>query len=99
MPVQLDDFFKKLFVVDPKKRINFSTITQHPLFAKYTEEFKENTIFYHKLEKNEEYKKDEVDPTDDYGLEQETIPEDESRSLLLKKNILSASEKALEREL
>ena len=28
----VEDFFKKIFVVDSKKRITFSNIVKHPLF-------------------------------------------------------------------
>jgi serine/threonine protein kinase len=31
----LEDFFRKLFVVDPKKRLTFTTIVHHPLFFEY----------------------------------------------------------------
>lgn len=29
----VEDFFKKIFVVDSKKRITFANIIKHPLFA------------------------------------------------------------------
>lgn len=57
---ELEDFFKRIFVVDSKKRMTFSNIVKHPLFAEYENEFKDNIVFYKKLEKVEEYKKDEV---------------------------------------
>lgn len=59
--MELEDFFKRIFVVDSKKRMTFSNIIKHPLFADYENEFKENIVFYNKLEKNEEYFKDEPD--------------------------------------
>lgn len=57
---ELEDFFKRIFVIDSKKRMTFSNIAKHPLFCDYENEFKDNIVFYNKLEKNEEYKKDEV---------------------------------------
>jgi hypothetical protein len=59
-PAELEDFFKRIFVIDSKKRMTFSNIAKHPLFCDYENEFKDNIVFYNKLEKNEEYKKDEV---------------------------------------
>ena len=35
MPVELDDFFKKIFIVDSKKRMTFSQILKHPLLKDY----------------------------------------------------------------
>lgn len=35
----VEDFFKKIFVVDSKKRITFANIIRHPLFADYAKEF------------------------------------------------------------
>jgi hypothetical protein len=29
---ELEDFFKRIFVVDSKKRMTFSNIVKHPLF-------------------------------------------------------------------
>ena len=55
---ELEDFFRRIFVVDSKKRMTFSNIVKHPLFNEYESEFKENIVFYNKLEKNEEYYKD-----------------------------------------
>lgn len=49
----LEDFFKRIFVVDSKKRMTFSSIIKHPLFIDYENEFKENIVFYDKIEKNE----------------------------------------------
>lgn len=54
----VEDFFKKIFIVDSKKRITFSNIVKHPLFQSYSHEFEDNVNFYNKLEKNEEYVKD-----------------------------------------
>jgi hypothetical protein len=48
--------------------MTFSAIIKHPLFKDYEHEFKENANFYRKLEKNEEFVKDEIDLEDDYGL-------------------------------
>lgn len=31
----LEDFFKKIFVVDSKKRLTFSNMVKHPLFQEY----------------------------------------------------------------
>jgi hypothetical protein len=35
LPVDMDDFFKKIFVVDSKKRMTFSAILKHPLLKAY----------------------------------------------------------------
>jgi hypothetical protein len=95
---ELEDFFKRIFVVDSKKRMTFSNIVKHALFADYEGEFKENVAFYNKLEKAEEYKKD--DPVgEEYGFDSEMEPEDESRTHLLKKKAISPQSKHLEREL
>ena len=32
---ELEDFFKRIFVVDSKKRMTFSNIVKHPLFSEY----------------------------------------------------------------
>jgi hypothetical protein len=32
MGEDVEDFFKKIFVVDPKKRMSFANILRHPLF-------------------------------------------------------------------
>lgn len=32
---ELEDFFKRIFVVDSKKRMTFSNIIKHPLFIDY----------------------------------------------------------------
>ena len=55
----MEDFFKRIFVIDPKKRMKASEIIRHPLFEKYENEFKENINFYTKFEKNEELNKDD----------------------------------------
>ena len=39
IPEAVEDFFKKIFVVDSKKRITFSSIVKHPLFEPYSHEF------------------------------------------------------------
>lgn len=44
-----EDFFKKIFVIDTKKRMTFANIAKHPLFADYAKEFEANTEFYDKL--------------------------------------------------
>lgn len=31
----IEDFFKKIFVVDAKKRMTFANIAKHPLFIDY----------------------------------------------------------------
>ena len=49
MNEEVEDFFKKIFVMDSKKRITFSNIVRHPLFEPYAHEFEENAMFYHKL--------------------------------------------------
>jgi len=36
---EVEDFFKKIFVVDSKKRITFSNIAKHPLFADFSKDF------------------------------------------------------------
>ena len=94
MPVDLDDFFKKIFVVDSKKRMTFSAILKHPLLAAYEHEFTDNAQFYNKLEKQEKMQKDEFD-NDDYNVY--GCPEDESRAKLLKKKTVSAQSKHVER--
>jgi hypothetical protein len=33
--IELEDFFKRIFVVDSKKRMTFSNIVKHPLFEEY----------------------------------------------------------------
>jgi hypothetical protein len=35
LPADLDDFFKKIFVLDGKKRMTFSAILKHPLLKDY----------------------------------------------------------------
>lgn len=35
MPNELEDFFKRIFVYDSKKRMTFSNIVKHPLFQDY----------------------------------------------------------------
>jgi serine/threonine protein kinase len=35
LPPEMDDFFKKIFVVDSKKRMTFSAILKHPLLKEY----------------------------------------------------------------
>jgi len=35
LPAELDDFFKKIFVLDGKKRMTFSAILKHPLLKDY----------------------------------------------------------------
>jgi hypothetical protein len=92
----LEDFFKKLFVVDAKKRISFANIVHHPLFFDFVKEFEQSVVFYKELENNEKYVKDEVDNGDD---ENEMEPEDESRSYLLRKKAISNESKPIEREL
>lgn len=39
MSPDVEDFFKKIFVVDSKKRITFANIAKHPLFADYSTDF------------------------------------------------------------
>lgn len=78
--------------------MTFSNIIKHPLFGDYENEFKENIVFYNKLEKNEEYFKDEPDRFE-YGADSEMEPEDESRAHLLRKKAVSKENKHLEREL
>lgn len=51
LPADLDDFFKKIFVVDGKKRMTFSAILKHPLLRDYEMEFSDNANFYNQLEK------------------------------------------------
>lgn len=51
MPAELDDFFKKIFVVDSKKRMTFSGILKHPLLKAHEHEFSDNLQFYNQLEK------------------------------------------------
>jgi serine/threonine protein kinase len=53
MPAELEDFFKKIFVVDSKKRMTFSAILKHPLLKEYEHEFNDNALFYNKLEKQQ----------------------------------------------
>ena len=49
LPADMDDFFKKIFVVDSKKRMTFSAILKHPLLKEYEHEFTDNAQFYNKL--------------------------------------------------
>lgn len=35
LPTDLDDFFKRIFVLDSKKRMTFSAILKHPLLKDY----------------------------------------------------------------
>ncbi len=35
LPTDLDDFFRKIFVLDSKKRMTFSAILKHPLLKDY----------------------------------------------------------------
>ena len=53
MPADIDDFFKKIFVVDSKKRMSFSNILKHSLLKDYEHEFSDNAQFYNQLEKKE----------------------------------------------
>ena len=55
---EIEDFFKKIFVVDPKKRLTFSSILKHPILKNYEHEFADNAQFYGKLEKQENLQKD-----------------------------------------
>lgn len=62
LPPEVEDFFKKIFVVDPKKRMQFSELKDHPLFIEYADEFKETNHFYKNYEnKEEKLHKDEVE--------------------------------------
>lgn len=49
MPSDLDDFFKKIFVIDSKKRLAFSSILKHPLLKNFEQEFSDNCQFYNQL--------------------------------------------------
>lgn len=71
MNSNVEDFFKKIFVVDPKKRIKASEIIKHPLFEKYYSEVQENEKFYKNLEKNEPMMKDELGNIPENGYESE----------------------------
>jgi hypothetical protein len=70
-PAKLGDIFKRMYVADSKKRMTFSNIVKHPLLAEYQGEFQENVNFSSKLEKVEEYKKDEP-AADEYGFDSAT---------------------------
>ena len=39
---ELEDFFKQIFIIDSKRRITFSNIVKHPLFAKHRKDFEGN---------------------------------------------------------
>ena len=54
----MEDFFKKIFVLDWKKRMTFANMVQHPLLSAFAHEFEENANFYGKFEKEEKYRKD-----------------------------------------
>ena len=95
MPAELDDFFKKIFVVDGKKRMTFSAILKHPLLKDYEHEFSDNAQFYNQLEKKQKMQKDEYDNDDDFNLYGQA--QDETRAKLLKKKVVSAQSKHLER--
>jgi serine/threonine protein kinase len=72
---ELEDFFRRIFVVDSKKRMTFSNIVKHPLFADYEIESKDNLLFYNKFEKTEAMFKDEPDRFE-FGADSEMEPED-----------------------
>ncbi len=42
----MSDFFKKIFVLDPSKRMSFQDIYEHPLIKKYHENIDESKLFY-----------------------------------------------------
>ena len=97
LPAEVEDFFKKIFVLDSKKRLTFSAILKHPLLKDYEKEFSDNAQFYGKLEKQEEMQKDHLDNDSDYAVAGE--PEDETRARMMKKKSVSSASKHLEREL
>jgi hypothetical protein len=49
LPGDVEDFFKKIFVLDSKKRLTFSSILKHPLLKDYEHEFSDNAQFYNKI--------------------------------------------------
>ena len=51
LPDEVEDFFKKIFVLDSKKRLTFSAMLMHPLLKDYEKEFSDNAKFYEKHEK------------------------------------------------
>ena len=61
----VEDFFKRIFVIDPKKRIRCSEIIKHPVFEKYQSMFEENIKFYSNYENNEKLRKDDEEEIDD----------------------------------
>jgi serine/threonine protein kinase len=67
----LEDFFRKLFVVDAKKRITFANIIHHPLFFDYVKEFEQSVMFYKELENNEKYMKDDIDNGNNSDMDNE----------------------------
>ena len=85
-------------MVDSKKRMSFSSIVKHALFSEYEKEFRENIVFYNKLEKKEECFRDEPERFE-YGADSSMEPEDESRAHLLRKKAVSKESKHLEREI
>lgn len=45
----MDDLFSKIFELDPKKRINFSDIRQHPVFKPYFPNQEKSKIYFNKF--------------------------------------------------
>lgn len=52
-PVELEDFFRRTFVIDYRKRITFSKMIAHPLLKPYEAEFSDNRNFYARMENGE----------------------------------------------
>ena len=50
----VSDFFKRIFVIDAKKRMTFAEIAQHGLLANYKDDCNENVAFYKKIDNDEE---------------------------------------------
>lgn len=48
-PTDLDDFFRRIFVVDYRKRITFGKMISHPLLKQYEHEFNDNRQFYARM--------------------------------------------------
>ena len=83
----VSDFFRRIFVIDAKKRMTFADISQHELLSKYQSEIGQNIAFYRNIGSEEETRKMKDD--NEYDKNGQAIDEmeiqDESRSALIQK--------------
>lgn len=63
----VEDFFRRIFVIDAKKRINFVDIAQHPVLAAHRNDFRENIDFYKNIKEDDEVKVRDPQHTQEYG--------------------------------